>query len=115
MSGRDAWGTDNPERVGGEGEAPSDYQRPERDEDADYERHRDDEISDRLREEGRFGETTHGNQFQEQGCFYSGSLVTDCIAVAALRAHSDFCLTHGISQGSVYAGMAAAFKPKEKE
>jgi hypothetical protein len=66
--GRDLWGTDNPERVAGEGEAPSDYRRPEIDEDAEYERHRDEEIMAEFNE----GATIHA---------YEGSLVDDCKSI----------------------------------
>lgn len=66
-----------------------------------------------LLDSGRFGETDHGNQFQEQGCFYSGDLKLDCasaIKQSALMAHADFCVANGMD-GSVYRNMAKAFRP----
>ena len=84
---------DDPRRVAGPGELPDDpdYDGPIHDRDPDADR-------DRLIEDGRFGEVQHGNQFQEQGCFYRGSLISDCLAASALAAHSDFCLAHGLPQ-----------------
>ncbi len=59
---------------------------------------------------GKFGEVQHGNQFQEQGCFYSGSLIEDCASVvkqAALQAHNDFLLANGLGDGKMKAREAA--------
>jgi hypothetical protein len=84
--GRDLWGTDNPERVASEGEAPSDCRRPERDEDADYEAKRDEEIMAEFNE----GAEVHAaewdalqNDLQKAG-LYEGGLIDDCKSIMEL-------------------------------
>lgn len=115
---RDQSHLDNPERCASPDESPSDrirFDTDDRDPMDAYKDRLEMEDAERARnaliDTGRFGEVEHGKD-------YPGSLILDCASVikqAALRAHSDFCRTHGMpEQASTYSKMAEAFKPKDE-